>query len=101
MSNILQFSNKVLTKNLDSKVSDLDELYEAMKLCYSTIEKLEEKIRHEEGEYDKLFANYVLRVGIENILIKYVDYVSGDIAVNIETGEIQYLSIEEEEEPDQ
>ena len=52
MSNILSFSNKVLTKNLDSKVADLDELYEAMKLCYSTIERLEEKIQYEETEYE-------------------------------------------------
>jgi hypothetical protein len=97
MSNILSFSNKVLTKNLDSKVADLDELYEAMKLCYSTIERLEEKIQYEETEYDKLFASYVTKVGFENILIKYVEYVSGDIAVNVETGEIQYLNLEDEE----
>lgn len=97
MSNILPFSNKVLTKNLDSKVADLDELYEAMKLCYSTIERLEEKIQYEETEYDKLFASYVTKVGFENILIKYVEYVSGDIAVNVETGEIQYLNLEDEE----
>jgi|14BtaG_2_1085337.scaffolds.fasta_scaffold24721_2 hypothetical protein len=97
MSNILSFSNKVLTKSLDSKVADLDELYEAMKLCYSTIERLEEKIQYEEAEYDKLFASYVTRVGFENILIKYVEYVSGDIAVNVETGEIQYLNLEDEE----
>ena len=97
MSNILSFSNKVLTKNLDSQVADLDELYEAMKLCYSTIERLEEKIQYEETEYDKLFASYVTKVGFENILIKYVEYVSGDIAVNVETGEIQYLNLEDEE----
>ena len=96
MSNVLPFSNKVLTRGLDTKVEGLDELYDAMRLCYSTIEALEEKIRHEESEYDKLFAAYVTKVGFDNILLKYVEYVSGDIAVNVKTGEIEYLNLEEE-----
>tara|TARA_X000001382_G_scaffold84010_1_gene59469 strand:- start:686 stop:988 length:303 start_codon:yes stop_codon:yes gene_type:complete len=96
MSNVLSFSNKVLTRDLDTKVEDLDELYETMKLCYSTMETLEEKIRQEESEYDKLFASYVTKVGFDNILLKYVEYVSGDIAVNVKTGEIEYLTLEEE-----
>lgn len=96
MSNVLPFSNKVLTRDLDTKVKGLDELYETMKLCYSTIETLEEKIKQEESEYDKLFATYVTKIGFDNILLKYVEYVSGDIAVNVETGEIEYLTLEEE-----
>ena len=40
MSNVIPFSNK-LTRELDQRVADLKELYDAMKLCFDTIETLE------------------------------------------------------------
>lgn len=98
MSNVIPFSNKVLTRELDKRVEDLKELYRAMKLCYDTIETLEERIQAQEAEYDEHFAKYVHKVGIDNIQIGYAEYVSGDLAVDLSTGEIHYISKEEEPE---
>lgn len=96
MSNILPFTNKLLTKELDKRVENLKELYEAMKLCYDTIETLEERIQAQEAEYDRHFAKYVHKVGIDNIQVGYAEYVSGNIAVDLKTGEIHYISAEED-----
>ena len=98
MSNVIPFSNKVLTRELDARVADLQELYDAMKLCYDTIETLEGRIQEQEAAYDKHFAKYVHKVGIDNVQVGYIEYVSGDISVDLNTGEMRYVGAPEEEE---
>lgn len=98
MSNVIPFSNKVLTRELDQRVADLRELYDAMKLCYDTIETLEGRIQEQEAAYDKHFAKYVHKVGIDNVQVGYIEYVSGDISVDLNTGEMRYVGVPEEEE---
>lgn len=98
MSNVIPFSNKVLTRELDERVADLKELYDALKLCFDTIETLEDRIQEQETAYDKHFAKYVHKVGIDNVQVGYIEYVSGDIAVDLETGEMRYVGVPEEEE---
>ena len=98
MSNVLEFSKKVYVKAVEEQKEVLKELYEALKLCYDTIETLEERIQTQEKVYDEAFAKYVYKVGIENIEIGYVEYVSSDIAVNTETGEISYILLSEDED---
>jgi len=98
MSNVIPFSNKVLTRELDQRVADLQELYDAMKLCYDTIETLEGRIQEQEAAYDKHFAKYVHKVGIDNVQVGYIEYVSGDISVDLNTGEMRYVGVPEEEE---
>jgi len=100
MSNVLEFSNKLYTKAVSDQKEVLKELYDALKLCYDTIETLEDRIKTQEKIYDETFAKYVFKVGIENIEIGYLEYVSGDMAVNTETGEITYYSLTEEQPED-
>lgn len=97
MSNVIPFSNKVLTRELDQRVADLKELYDAMKLCFDTIETLEKRIEEQESAYDKHFAKYVHKVGIDNVEVGYIEYVSGDIAVDLNTGDMHYVGVPEEE----
>ena len=97
VGNILDFSTKVYTKELDKRCIELQEMYDAIKLCYDTIEALEKKLLPEEQEYDRTFATYVHKVGIEAVEVKYIEFVSSDIAVNVETGEIKYLGPDGEE----
>ena len=44
-----------------------------------------------------LFAQYVKARGIDHIEIEYIEYVSGNLQINVETGEISYEGQETEE----
>jgi len=99
--NIIQFpEDRCVQRNLNGVKTILEDLYDSMKLCYSTIETIEEKIKETELEYDKIFTQYVKARGIDNVEIEYLQYVSGDIKINLETGEVSYESFEKTEEPE-
>ena len=60
MSNIIEFPEERRIKlKLNTAKNMLKELYDSMQLCYTTIEKLEEKIAEEEHNYDLVFTQYV------------------------------------------
>ena len=99
MSNILQFpEDRCVQASLERTRGELKELYDAQSLCYETLETLETKINQYENLYNKQFGVYVKARGIENIEIEFLDYVSDNIKINMETGEIEYIIPPEEEE---
>ena len=60
MAKILEFpEDRCIQKNLHVAKETLKDMYDSIKMCYSTIEKLEEKIQETEHEYDVLFTQYV------------------------------------------
>tara|TARA_B100000497_G_scaffold123418_2_gene156071 strand:- start:854 stop:1153 length:300 start_codon:yes stop_codon:yes gene_type:complete len=96
MSNILQFpEDRCVKTSLEKTQAELKELYSAQALCYDTLEQLEAKINQYENLYNNQFGTYVKARGIENIEIGFLDYVSDNIKINMETGEIEYI-IEED-----
>ena len=98
MGKVLKFpDDRCIRKKLEEAKDSLKELYEAVKTCYESIEQLEDIARNKEKEYDLLFAQYVKARGIDHIEIEYIEYVSGNLQVNVETGEICYEGEEKEE----
>lgn len=98
MGKVLKFpDDRCIRKNLDEAKDNLKELYDGIKTCYESIEQLEDIARNKEKEYDLLFAQYVKARGIDHIEIEYIEYVSGNLQVNVETGEICYEGQEKEE----
>ena len=98
MGKILKFpDDRCIRKNLDASKQNLKELYDAIGKCYESIAQLEDLVQNKEKEYDVLFAQYVKARGIDHIEIEYIEYVSGNLQVNVETGEISYEGQEKEE----
>ena len=98
MGKILKFpDDRCIRKNLDASKQGLKELYDAIGKCYESIAQLEDLVQNKEKEYDVLFAQYVKARGVEHIEIEYIEYVSGNLQVNVETGEISYEGQEKEE----
>ena len=98
MSNIIEFPEERRIKlKLNTCKNTLKELYDSMQLCYTTIEKLEEKIAEEEHNYDLVFTQYVKARGMDNVEVEYLEWISGDMQINVETGEISYEGQEKEE----
>ena len=101
MSNIIEFPEERRIKlNLNTCKNTLKELYDSMKLCYDTIEKLEEKIAEEEHNYDLVFTQYVKARGMDNVEVEYLEWISGDVVINLDTGEISYAGKEQTEGDD-
>ena len=101
MSNIIEFPEERRIKlKLNTSKNTLKELYDSMQLCYTTIEKLEEKIAEEEHNYDLVFTQYVKARGMDNVEVEYLEWISGDIVVNLETGEISYANKQTEDQPE-
>ena len=98
MGKILKFpDDRCIRKNLDSSKQNLKELYDAIGKCYESIAQLEDIVQNKEKEYDVLFAQYVKARGIDHIEVEYIEFVSGNLQINVETGEISYEGQEEEE----
>jgi DNA anti-recombination protein RmuC len=101
MSNIIEFPEERRIKlKLNTCKNTLKELYDSMQLCYTTIEKLEEKIQEEEHNYDLVFTQYVKARGMDNVEVEYLEWISGDIVINLDTGEISYAGKEQTEGDD-
>ena len=101
MSNIIEFPEERRIKlKLNTCKNTLKELYDSMQLCYTTIEKLEEKIAEEEHNYDLVFTQYVKARGMDNVEVEYLEWISGDIVMNLDTGEISYAGKEQTEGDD-
>tara|TARA_B100002019_G_scaffold110075_1_gene94652 strand:+ start:238 stop:567 length:330 start_codon:yes stop_codon:yes gene_type:complete len=101
MSNIIEFPEERRIKlKLNTCKNTLKELYDSMQLCYTTIEKLEEKIAEEEHNYDLVFTQYVKARGMDNVEVEYLEWISGDIVINLDTGEISYANKQTEDQPE-
>ena len=101
MSNIIEFPEERRIKlRLNTAKNTLKELYDSMQLCYSTIEKLEEKIAEEEHNYDLVFTQYVKARGMDNVEVEYLEWISGDVVINLDTGEISYANKQTEDQPE-
>ena len=101
MSNIIEFPEERRIKlRLNTAKNTLKELYDSMQLCYTTIEKLEEKIQEEEHNYDLVFTQYVKARGMDNVEVEYLEWISGDIVINLDTGEISYANKQTEDQPE-
>ena len=101
MSNIIEFPEERRIKlKLNTAKNNLKELYDSLQLCYTTIEKLEQKIQEEEHDYDLVFTQYVKARGMDNVEVEYLEWISGDIVVNLETGEISYANKQTEDQPE-
>ena len=101
MSNIIEFPEERRIKlRLNTAKNTLKELFDSLQLCYTTIEKLEEKIKEEEYNYDAVFAQYAKARGMDNVEVEYLEWISGDIVINLDTGEISYASKETEDQPE-
>ena len=101
MSNIIEFPEERRIKlKLNTCKNTLKELYDSMQLCYTTIEKLEEKIQEEEHNYDLVFTQYVKARGMDNVEVEYLEWISGDIVINLDTGEISYANKQTEDQPE-
>tara|TARA_S200000501_G_scaffold112042_1_gene105321 strand:- start:7 stop:330 length:324 start_codon:yes stop_codon:yes gene_type:complete len=100
MAKILEFpEDRSIQKKLNGVKKDLKDLFDSIKLCYETIEKLEDKVSETEMEYDQLFAKYVQARGLEQVEVEYIEFVSGNLQIDIETGEISYETPEGTPEP--
>ena len=98
MGKILKFpDDRCIRKNLDASKQGLKELYDAIAKCYESISQLEDLVQNKEKEYDVLFAQYVKARGIDHIEVEYIEFVSGNLQINVETGEISYEGQEKEE----
>ena len=98
MGKILKFpDDRCIRKNLDASKQNLKELYDAIGKCYESIAQLEDLVQNKEKEYDVLFAQYVKARGIDHIEVEYIEFVSGNLQINVETGEISYEGQEKEE----
>jgi len=101
MSNIIEFPEERRIKlKLNTAKNNLKELYDSLQLCYTTIEKLEQKIQEEEHDYDLVFTQYVKARGMDNVEVEYLEWISGDIVINLDTGEISYAGKEQTEGDD-
>ncbi len=101
MSNIIEFPEERRIKlKLNTTKNELKELYDSMQLCYTTIEKLEEKIAEVEHYYDRVFTQYVKARGMDNVEVEYLEWISGDVVINLDTGEISYAGQEQTEGDD-
>lgn len=101
MSNIIEFPEERRIKlKLNMAKNNLKELYDSLQLCYTTIEKLEQKIQEEEHDYDLVFTQYVKARGMDNVEVEYLEWISGDIVINLDTGEISYAGKEQTEGDD-
>tara|TARA_B100000073_G_scaffold229372_1_gene191385 strand:- start:228 stop:557 length:330 start_codon:yes stop_codon:yes gene_type:complete len=101
MSNIIEFPEERRIKlRLNTAKNTLKELYDSLQLCYTTIEKLEEKIQEEEHNYDLVFTQYVKARGMDNVEVEYLEWISGDIVINLDTGEISYANKQTEDQPE-
>ena len=101
MSNIIEFPEERRIKlKLNTAKAGLKELYDSMKLCYDTIETIEKRIEEEEHNYDLVFTQYVKARGMDNVEVEYLEWISGDIVVNLETGEISYANKQTEDQPE-
>ena len=101
MGKILKFpEDRCIQKNLDAAKKDLKELLDAIAKCYESIEQLEDIVKDKEKEYDMLFAQYVKARGVEHIEVEYIEFVSGNLQINVETGEISYETQEPEDQPE-
>ena len=101
MSNIIEFPEERRIKlKLNTAKNTLKELYDSLQLCYTTIEKLEEKIQEEEHNYDLVFTQYVKARGMDNVEVEYLEWISGDIVINLDTGEISYANKQTEDQPE-
>ena len=101
MSNIIEFPEERRIKlKLNTAKNNLKELYDSLQLCYTTIETLEQKIQEEEHDYDLVFTQYVKARGMDNVEVEYLEWISGDIVINLDTGEISYAGKEQTEGDD-
>ena len=91
MSKILQFpETRRIQVNLQAERDNLKILYDSLKQCYEHIEEIEKRIQWSEQSYDLAFAQYAKARGLDNVEVEYFEWVSGEISVNIETGEVKY-----------
>ena len=91
MGKILQFpETRRIQVNLHEHRDNLKALYDALKQCYEHIEEIEKRIQMSEQSYDLAFAQYAKARGLDNVEVEYFEWVSGEISVNIETGEVKY-----------
>lgn len=101
MSNIIEFPEERRIKlKLNTAKNNLKELYDSMKLCYDTIETIEKRIEEEEHNYDLVFTQYVKARGMDNVEVEYLEWISGDIVINLDTGEISYANKQTEDQPE-
>ena len=97
MSNIIQFpEDRCVKATLERTRAELKEMYDAQNLCYETLSSLEERISESEHLYNEQFGAYVKARGLENIEVGFLEYVSDNIKVNMETGEVEYIIPPEE-----
>ena len=98
MSNFIQFpEDRCVKASLERTRVELKEMYDAQNLCYETLSSLEERISEAEHLYNEQFGAYVKARGLENIEVAFLEYVSDNIKVNMETGEVEYIIPPEEE----
>ena len=97
MADILEFPESLrLNHNLNGCKNDLKELLETQGILLEQLDILQNRIEKKEEEYDLAFVKYVkARGSIENVEVGYFEYLSGAVAVNVETGEIHYVKPED------
>lgn len=99
MSNVVEFpKSKNLRRQLDEQLEELETIFNAINQGYSLLEQLEEGCTKAEAKFNGLLASYGKAVGVENIELKYLEYASENLTIDIETGEIRLEITEEENE---
>lgn len=97
MADILEFPESLrLNHNLNGCKNDLKELLETQGVLLEQLDILQTRIEQKEEEYDLAFVKYAkARGSIENVEVGYFEYLSGAVAVSVETGEIHYVKPED------
>ena len=89
MSKVLEFpQDKALERQVEDSLDSLVDLYENLQRGYELLEKIEEAVEEEESKFDEILIRYARAVGLENVPVRYLEYTSNQLTVDLETGTI-------------
>lgn len=99
---ILTFpKDKSIAADLEAKCCDLEEMHSNLSRAYEICQMLEDRIHEQEQAYNLVLSRYCNAVGVENVPVRYFEYASENIEVNLENGEIVFTPWSEEDEEEQ
>ena len=97
MAKILKFPNEAnLEVQLQNKLDELVEIYENIERGYNLMQVLEDKSEELSKDFDQILMKYSRAIGTENIPLRFIEFASQHLVINVKTGEIKYEPPEEE-----
>ena len=96
---VLQFppGHNLLT-DLEEKCNELNELHDTLRRAYDLTHTLEEKLNGLEANYSAVLNRYCNAVGTENVPVRYFEYATEGLHVDVDSGDIIFTPWSEEDE---